>query len=113
MCENTKSYTTRNDINKIRPYSFKCNAAQPNKSYICEKQSNNYREERLLKFNYTKTTEVCNTGCLPDDKCNKYVNPISYDKRHYIIENKNKEFLPIGPKRVNHQLENIWNNQRL
>ena len=113
MCQNTKAFLNKHDINIVRPYFFSCNSPEPDKLYVCKNQTNSNYTESPLQFNYIKETKNCNTGCLPGITNKVYNNPISKDKRHYIIENKNKEFLPIGPKRVNHKLENVWNNQRV
>ena len=114
-CQNTRFYDFSNE-DKLVDYERKCGdiTAQVNKInsqnlYECNEQSNPYRTNTLVQFNYKRTTGIpCNTGCLPkNDSYLEIKQPLPYSQKSDMLK---QPVLQVGPERVNHKLENIWNN---
>jgi len=81
----------------------KCSNHTDDKQYICTNQVNTNYTSSLLTFDYPDFNKPCSTGCLPQHhtKLPKHIPP-SY--------NSNMNINSIGPERINHEYENLWNN---
>ena len=113
-CQNTRFYDFSNE-DKLADYEHKCGDitkevnALNNRQFICEEQNTPYKTTSLLKYNYIRKTGIpCTTGCLPKNEA--YINirqPVPYSMKSDMLT---PPVLQVGPERVNHKLENIWNN---
>ena len=114
MCQNTRFYDFKHE-DQIPEYKEKCGSIsdEVNKFnrqvYTCEEQNTPYKTQSMLEFNYKKFKNVpCTTGCLARNKNHIDIpQPVPYSYSTGMLK---QPVLIVGPERVNHKIENIWNN---
>ena len=114
-CQNYKYYDfSKEDI--LPDYKNKCGSISDeitkynSETFQCNEQNTPYKTTSLLKYNYkARDTIPCTTGCLARNE--GYVDikqplPYANNSSHMLKQ----PVLQIGPERVNHRIENVWNN---
>jgi len=101
-CENYKAYQF-NDMTHNLGNCVKSVSKNTKKQY---RQYEN-KDENLLKFNY-RNSYVPNSEELPQvDKLTNVKQPVLFQAS---TDMRRGEFLPVGPQRTDHEIENVWNN---
>jgi hypothetical protein len=114
MCQNTRFFDfTHEDM--IPEYQNKCGSISDDvnklnrRTYTCEDQNTPYKTQSMVEFNYKKIKNMpCSTGCLARNKNHIDIpQPVPYSQTTGMLK---QPVLLVGPERVNHKVENVWNN---
>ena len=114
MCQNTRFFDFTNE-EMIPEYQNKCGSITEEvnelnrQTFTCEEQNTPYKTQSMLEFNYKKIKNMpCSTGCLARNKNHIDIpQPVPYSYKTDMLK---QPVLTIGPERVNHKVENVWNN---